>query len=323
MPDITDDSAHARKCSHADCTPRHRACPRGATVGLVATKTKDLLDLLSRRGPHGVDTGDLGFTGTPGAVFAPRGGESPAPLVAFAHDWTKGPRHYVDTLKHLASWGFVVVAPATDTSVRPNHQRFADNLSASIEDVLMATLGKGRVRADPRRIAVAGHGLGGGVAAVLATQRTDIDTVAMLFPGETTPSAADRAVTCDASAMLLSASGGVRADDARDLHLAWRGPFVHRRLDEAVEAGLVERKPLLDGIGLANPDRRTQRAVRPLLAGYLLGTVAGDETYSTFADPDAKIKNATTITDAVLEEEEDDFLPGGPPLLKLLKSATG
>lgn len=323
MPDITDDSAHARKCSHADVTPRHRACPRGDTVVCVATKTKDLLDLLSRRGPHGVNRGDLGFTGTPGTVFVPRGGPSPAPLVAFAHDWTKGPKHYVDTLKHLASWGFVVVAPATDTSGRPNHQRFADHLSASIEDVLVATLGKGNVRADPRRIAVAGHGLGGGVAALLAAQRTDIDSVAMLFPAATTPSAADRAITCDAPAMLLSASGGVRAEDARDLHLAWRGPFVHRRLDKAIETGLVERNPLFDRVGLADPDRRTQRAVRPLLAGYLLATLAEDETYSAFADPDATIKDATTITDAVLEEEEDDLLPGGPPLLKVLKSVTG
>ena len=82
-------------------------------MATVATKTKNLLDTLSRRGPHGVDTGDLGFTGTPGTVFVPRSVDSPAPLVAFAHDWTKGPRHYVDTLKHLASWGFVVVAPDT------------------------------------------------------------------------------------------------------------------------------------------------------------------------------------------------------------------
>lgn len=323
MPDITDDSAHARQCSHAVSTPRHRACPRGDTVAYVAIKTKDLLDTLSRRGPHGVDTGDLGFTGTPGAVFVPRDVPSPAPLIGFAHDWTKGPAHYEDTLKHLASWGFVVVAPSTDHSPRPHHQHFADNLSAAIEDVLSATLGRGRVRADPRRIGLAGHGLGGGVAALLAAQRTDIDTVAMVFPTETIPSAAQRAVTCDASALLLAASGGNHAEDARNLHLAWRGPLVHRRMTKAIETGMVERNPLLDGIGLADPDRRTQRSVRPILAGYLLATLAGDDTYAAFADTEAKVKDTELITDQILEDEDDDLLPGAPPFLRLVKAFTG
>ena len=292
-------------------------------MALVAIKTKALLDKVNRRGPYGVDTGDLGFTGTPGAVFVPRAAPSPAPVVGFAHDWPKGPRDYTDTLKHLASWGFVVVAPATDRSPRPNHQHFADHLSAAIEDVLQARLGRGTVRADPRRIGLAGHGLGGGVCALLASQRTDIGAVAMAFPTETVPAAADRAITIDAPALLLSASGGVHAEDARALHLAWRGPIVHRRLEKAIETGLVEGAPLVKYVGLADPDRRTQRAVRPLLAGYLLSTLAGDATYSAFADPETKLKGTVAVTDAMLEEEDDDLVAGAPPLLKLAKSFTG
>lgn len=289
----------------------------------VAAKTKELLDRVGRRGPHGVDTGDLGFTGLPGAVFVPRDAPSPAPVIGFAHDWTKGPRHYVDTLKHLASWGFVVVAPSTDNSGRPNHQRFADHLSAAVEDVLQSQLGRGKVRADPRRIGLAGHGLGGGVAALLASQRTDVDAVAMIFPTETVPSAARSAVYCDSSALLLSASGGVHAEDAKELHLAWRGPLVHRRLENGIETGFVERNPLLDGVGLADPDKRTLRTVRPLLAGFFLAALAEDSTYKAFADPEEKIKNSEIVTDETLEKEEDDLLAGAPPLLKLVKSFTG
>lgn len=292
-------------------------------MSTVATKTKNLLETLGRRGPYGVDTGDLGFTGTPGRVWAPRDAPSPAPVVGFAHDWTKAPHYYVDTLKHLASWGFVVVAPATDRSVRPNHQLSADHLSAAIEDALQATLGRGRVRADPRRIGLAGHGLGGGVSALLASQRTDIDAVAMVFPSETVPSAAERAVMVDAPGMLLSASGGVHVEDARALHLAWRGPLVHRRLEKAIEAGLVERNPLLENIGLADPDRRTHRTVRPLLVGYFLATLGDDDTYAPFADPGASFPGTVTVTDELLQKEEDDLLPSTPPLLKVLKSFTG
>ena len=289
----------------------------------MAIKTKELHSRLSRRGPHGVDRGDLGFTGLPGTVFVPRGASSPAPVVGWAHDWTKGPADYVDTLKHLASWGFVVVAPATERSPRPHHQHYADHLSAAIENSLQATLGRGSVRADPRRIGVAGHGLGGGVSALLASQRTDIRSVAMVFPTETVPPAAERAVLIDSPGLLLSAAGGVHTEDARSLHQAWRGELLHRRLDKALETGLVETAPLLKNIGLADPDRRTQRAVRPLLAGYLLATLAGEDTYSAFADPDARFKDLTTVTDEMLASEEDSPLTDAPPLLKLVKSVTG
>nr|WP_241727743.1 dienelactone hydrolase family protein [Dietzia sp. DQ11-71] len=282
-----------------------------------------MLARVSRRGPYGVDRGDLGFTGTPGVVFVPRGAPSPAPLVGWAHDWTRGPEHYVDTLKHLASWGFVVVAPASDRGLRPNHQHYADHLSAALEDVLQATLGRGAVRADPHRIAVAGHGLGGGVAALLASQRTDIDGVVMVFPTETVPSAADRAMTVDAPALLLSGAGGVHSEDARDLQRLWRGDLVHRRLEKAVETGLVERNPLLERVGLADPDLRTHRAVRPLLAGYLLATLTDDDTYAAFADPEAEFKGTVTVTHEMLDEEADDLLASAPPMLKLVKSFTG
>ncbi|WP_264888257.1 alpha/beta fold hydrolase [Dietzia sp. NCCP-2495] len=289
----------------------------------MAIKTKELHAKVSRRGPFGVDTGDLGFTGTPGAIFVPRGAPSPAPIVGWAHDWTKGPQHYTDTLKHLASWGFVVVAPSTDHGPRPSHQLFADHLSAAIENTLQSTLGRGSVRADPRRIALAGHGLGGGVAALLASQRTDIDAVAMVFPSETVPSAAERASLIDAPGLLVEASGGTFAEDARDLHVAWRGELVHRRLEKAIEKGLVERKSLVVGVGLADPDKRTHRAVRPLLAGYLLATVGDDDDYAAFADPEAKIKDTVSVTREMLAEEADDLVPSAPPLLRLAKSFIG
>ena len=289
----------------------------------VATKTKDLLDKLGRRGPLGVDTGDLGFTGLPGAVYVPRGGSSPAPLIGFAHDWTKGPRHYADTFKYLASWGFVVVAPATSRGPLPNHQLFADQLSEAIENVLHARLGRGSVRADARRIGLAGHGMGAGVATLLASQRTDIDAVAAVFPKDTTPSAIERSVLCDCPSLILSASGGALAIDATELHRCWRGPVLHRRLDSAMETGFVERNPLLDGIGLADPDARTLRTVRPLLAGYLLATVAGDEHFAKLADPEEKVAKTTVLTEEMLDEEDDDSLAGAPPMLRLFKSVTG
>ena len=93
--------------------------------------------------------------------------------------------------------------------------------------------------------------------------------------------------------------------------------------DKAIEKGLVERKSLVVGVGLADPDKRTHRAVRPLLAGYLLATVGDDDDYAAFTDPQAKIKDTVSVTREMLAEEADDLVPSAPPLLRLAKSFIG
>ena len=133
----------------------------------------------------------------------------------------------------------------------------------------------------------------------------------------------ERAMLVDAPALLLSAEGGVHGEDANSLHEAWRGELVHRRMEKAIESGLVERNSLVGQIGLADPDRRTQRTVRPLLAGYLLATLLDDDDYAAFASNEAKFKDTVLITDELLAEEEDQLIPSTPPLLKLLKGFTG
>ena len=125
--------------------------------------------------------------------------------------------------------------------------------------------------------------------------------------------------------MRASGPGALRVhgEDARELHLAWRGELVHRRLDKAIETGLVERNSLVGQIGLADPDRRTQRAVRPLLAGYLLATLAGDDDFAAFAGHEAKIKDTVPVTDEMLAEEAEELVASTPPLLKLVKGFIG
>jgi len=48
-------------------------------------------------------------------------------------------------------------------------------------------------------------------------------------------------------------------------------------------------------VGLAGSDRKTQRAVRALLTGYLLYTLAGDKTYRDFADPDVTLPKTDPV----------------------------
>jgi hypothetical protein len=66
--------------------------------------------------------------------------------------------------------------------------------------------------------------------------------------------------------------------------------------------------------GLPGTDRKTQKAVRALLTGYLLYALGGDKTYREFADPDVQLPN----TDAV-EHEVHPMTPE-EKIVGLLKS---
>ena len=48
-------------------------------------------------------------------------------------------------------------------------------------------------------------------------------------------------------------------------------------------------------MGLGGPHRGTQKAVRALITGYLLATLAGDKTYRDFADPDAQLPKTVPV----------------------------
>lgn len=270
----------------------------------MAKKVKEQLERLRGRGPHAVDVGDLGFSGAPGKVYVPRGMKGKAPLVAFAHDWTKSSRYYTETLRHLASWGFIVVAGDGSNKLFVDTTKFVEDLSASIEAVAYATLGNGALRPDVTRIGLYGHGIGAGVATVLASYRTDITAVVAAFPKAVAPSAVERASLVDASGLVLSAANSEDSSESTWLGQTWNGPVVHRRLPSAENDGLVERGPLLRRVGLTTGHHATQIATRQLATGFLLATLAEDKDYQAFADPDATIGGSTTIDGEYLDKEE-------------------
>ncbi|PQM46598.1 hypothetical protein C1Y40_03228 [Mycobacterium talmoniae] len=68
-----------------------------------------------------------------------------------------------------------------------------------------------------------------------------------------------------------------------------------RTVSKAKTAGLAEGRRLTQAVGLGSSDRKTQKAVRALLTGYLLYTLAGDKTYREFADPDAQLPRTEAV----------------------------
>ncbi|MFW5652462.1 MAG: chlorophyllase/cutinase-like alpha/beta fold protein, partial [Planctomycetota bacterium] len=54
--------------------------------------------------------------------------EGPYPVVVFGHGYLTDPAEYIGTYQHLASWGYIVMAPESALGLFPNHQKFANDL---------------------------------------------------------------------------------------------------------------------------------------------------------------------------------------------------
>ena len=82
--------------------------------------------------------------------------------------------------------------------------------------------------------------------------------------------------------------------NALALSRAWDTASL-RIVSKAHPGGLIEGRRLTKAVGLPGPHRRTQRAVRALLTGYLLATLADDKTYRDFADPEAHLPKTDPV----------------------------
>ena len=152
------------------------------------------LEYFAYRGPNRVAIGDLAPAGMPGLIFAPTSGRR-CPIVAFGHGWLQSADRYSDTMRYLASWGIIVVAPNTHRSLFSSHQGLGLDLSRALRMVAYGELGAGRVRGDLRRMGVIGHSTGGGAAVLAAARDDQIKAVVTVTAAETKPSAVEAAGT--------------------------------------------------------------------------------------------------------------------------------
>ena len=261
--------------------------------GRLVARTKKLFKALTRRGPHRVLRGELAFAGLPGIVYTPESGMNLAG-VAFGHDWLAAVDRYYGTLEHLASWGIVAAAPATETSVAPSVMNLAFDLGSTLDIVAGVRLGPGKISVHPSKLGVVGHGFGGSAAVFAAAgMPAKPKAVAALFPTVTKPPAEQPAATLQIPGLVLTAPGdpATLRSNAVELARAWKGATL-RTVDGAKAGGLIEGRRLARVIGLPGADRSTQKVVRALLTGYLLHLLTGDKAYREFADPEAALPKA-------------------------------
>ena len=243
-------------------------------------------DELSRPGPHGVLRGDLAPAGLPGVIFAPQTGRG-LPAIAFGHGWLQPTARYEELLRHLASWGIVSAAPATQPGVLPSHRQFAVDLRTALDvcagvPLGHSEMGDGAISVDPGKLGVVGHGMGGGCAVLAAAADDRCRAVATLALAETMPSAVAAARECTMPGLHL-AGGKDRVapliGHAQPVAKAWGGPVQLRTLPKASHLGFLEGKHWTDLLVDGSPDYHTRRTSRALLTAFLLTHLTGIPTY--------------------------------------------
>lgn len=259
-------------------------------------RTRALFSSLTRRGPHRVLRGDLGFAGIRGVVYTPQSGFH-LPGVAFGHDWLTGADHYLGTLEHLASWGIVAAAPDTQSGPVPSALTLAHDLAETLDVISGVRLGVGDISVAPAKLGLAGHGFGAAAAVLSAADEAPVAAVAAVFPAVTKPSAEAAAATLTVPGLVLATPDDATSlrTDALEVARAWEGSAL-RVVDKADAAGLAEKRVVTRLLGFPGSSDRTQKAVRALITGFFLFHLTGDDTYEVFADAQADLPH-TSIPD--------------------------
>jgi hypothetical protein len=232
-------------------------------------------------------------------VYTPEAGLS-LPGVAFGHDWLTGVDRYSRLLEHLASWGIVAAAPDTERGLAPSVLNLAFDLGTALDIAAGVRLGPGKISVHPNKLGVIGHGFGGSAAVFAAAgMKAKPKAVAAIFPTVTSPPTEKPAATLNVPGVVFSAPGDAKKlrSNALDLWRAWDMATL-RVVNKAQPGGLAEGRRLTTAFGLGGPDRKTQKAVRALLTGYLLYALGGDKTYREFADPEVQLPRTAAAEQA-------------------------
>jgi dienelactone hydrolase len=246
------------------------------------------LDELARPGPHNVFRGDLSLIGMPGVVFTPQSGVG-LPAVAFGHGWLQPTSRYDELLRHLASWGVVAAAPATQRSALPSHREFAADLRSALDMCVGVRLGDGQISVDQDRLAIAGHGMGGGSALLAAAADERCRAVVTLALAETLPSAVQDAPRCAMPGMHLAAGKDLVAPpigNASPVAKAWAGPVQLRTLPDASHLGFLVGSHWSDVFVDGSPEYQTRRLGRALVTAFLLRHLKGVTEYDEMLEAD-------------------------------------
>ncbi|MEH0818668.1 MULTISPECIES: alpha/beta hydrolase family protein [unclassified Micromonospora] len=206
------------------------------------------------------------------------------PAVAFGHGFFQSVSKYYSTLGHLASWGFIVLAPTSQGGLSPSHSAFADDLNAALtwavaQDTTAGSRFAGHVRTD--KLGLSGHSMGGGASILAAARNPKVGAVANLAAAETNPSAKAAAATLAIPVRLIAGDrdtiAGV-ADHQRPIYAAKPPTKQLRIIKGGFHCGFMDGSSLFcDSGGIS---RAAQLPIsKRLLTEWFLLYLTGDTSY--------------------------------------------
>ena len=147
------------------------------------------------------------YPATSEGTNAPLLAGSKYPVISFGHGFTLNPSLYVALYRHLASWGYIVIAPSTETGFLPNHLNFAKDLVFVLKDMKR----KGRISGDlffnaidSNNTGVFGHSMGGGCSFLAGSLDSSIKAISSLAAANTNPSSISAISQIKSPVQLLS-----------------------------------------------------------------------------------------------------------------------
>ena len=206
------------------------------------------------------------------------------PAIAFGHGFLQGVSKYYSTMSHLATWGFIVIAPTSQGGFSPDHSAFADDLNAALtwavaQDTSTGSRFAGHVRTD--KLGLSGHSMGGGASILAAARNPRVTAVANLAAAETNPSAKAAAATLTVPVRLIAGDrdgiAGV-ADHQRPIYAAAPPAKQLRIIKGGFHCGFMDSGSFFCDSGAIT--RTTQLLLsKRLLTEWFLLYLAGDTTY--------------------------------------------
>lgn len=154
-------------------------------------------------------TAQLFYPATSTGNGAPYDGSgAPYPALTFGHGFSVHPDKYRSTFEHLASHGYLVVAPESYTSPWfPDHQAFADDMRYSLDYLEARNADPGSwlyAQVDTAHLGMAGHSMGGGSSVLAAAVDPRVKALVLLAAADTDPSAIAQMPNIGAPVRLLS-----------------------------------------------------------------------------------------------------------------------
>lgn len=261
---------------------------------------KPTLEYLSHRGPNRIASGDLAAAGIPGMVFAPVKGRD-LPVIAFGHGWLQPVHRYADTLRYLSSWGFIVVAPATERGPVPSYSALGVDLSRSLRAVVGGSLAGGVVTGSGAKLGVLGHSLGGGAAVLAAATDHGIKAVVTVTPSASKSALRAAGEVTVPGLHLVGVADRMGENAGAELARSWGGPVQLREVKGAQHLGLAEGKHWTTALSGDGAEKRIQQATRTLATAFFLRHLAGQEQ---LADELEDKVSGTSIVD--LDDPKDE-----------------